>query len=129
MNNDNYTPDKQQFMLNFMYDLSHMAEDRDISPEERLEQYSDYKHLKSLRRESIRSSMIAWAMGTSAQGIAIANAAALDDHLRPNHDEELGTRASSKVSIGPIEAADEEYEQFVSSLAATFDKVCGTNRS
>ena len=127
MNNDNYTPDKQQFMLNFMYDLSHMMEDRDISPEERLEQYSDYKHLKSLRRESIRSSMIAWAMGTSAQGIA--NAAALDDHLRPNHDEELGTRASSKVSIGPIEAADEEYEQFVSSLAATFDKVCGTNRS
>ena len=51
MNNDNYTPDKQQFMLNFMYDLSHMMEDRDISPEERLEQYSDYKHLKSLRRE------------------------------------------------------------------------------
>ena len=112
-----------------MYDLSHMMEDRDISPEERLEQYSDYKHLKSLRRESIKSSMIAWAMGTSAQGIAIANAAALDDRLRPNHDEELGTRASSKVSIGPIEAADEEYEQFVSSLAATFDKVCGTNRS
>ena len=56
MNNTNYlaTPSEEDFMHNFMYDLSHMMDDQDISPEERLEQYSDSKYLKELRKEYIR---------------------------------------------------------------------------
>ena len=41
-------------MHNFMHDLSHMMDDKDISPEERLEQYSDSKYLKELRKEYIQ---------------------------------------------------------------------------
>ena len=108
MNNTNYlaTPSEEDFMHNFMYDLSHMMDDQDISPEKRLEQYSDSKHLKELRKESIE---LGRAMISRA-----TNATAQTNYIDADNDKELGTCATLAVcSMDPTDAANAAYEAFV----------------
>ena len=110
MNSTNYTPTPgvEDFMHNFMYDLSHMMDDQDISPEKRLEQYSDSKHLKELRKESIE---LGRAMISRATNATIQN-----DYLGADNDKELGTCAcatSAVCSMDPTDAATADYEAFV----------------
>src|SRR5210317_1958779 len=110
MNSTNYTPTPgvEDFMHNFMYDLSHMMDDQDISPEKRLEQYSDSKHLKELRKESIE---LGRAMISRATNATIQN-----DYLGADNDKELGTCAcatSAVCSMDPTDAATADYAAFV----------------
>lgn len=106
MNSTNYTPTPgvEDFMHNFMYDLSHMMDDQDISPEKRLEQYSDSKHLKELRKESIELSR---AMISRATNATIQN-----DYLGADNDKEL-CATSAVCSMDPTDAATADYEAFV----------------
>ena len=99
MSDANYTlVDKEQhFILNFMYDLSHMMEDKGMSPEKRLERYSDYAHLKGLQKESIVDDiMLVATLKDISLGSCIANTTVQDDHFCADHDEELDTNATRK---------------------------------
>lgn len=99
MSDANYTlVDKERhFILNFMYDLSHMMEDKGMSPEKRLERYSDYAHLKGLQKESIVDDiMLVATLKDISLGSCIANTTVQDDHFCDDHDEELDTNATPK---------------------------------
>ena len=105
MNNMDSTGEKD-FLYNFMYDLSHMTEDTEITPDERLEQYSDSNHLKKLRKESIKLGRAMISRTT--------NATAQTNYIDADNDKELGTCATLAVcSMDPTDAANAAYEAFV----------------